>query len=838
MRLGKYYLVVFTVLFLLDNAPARAQFYLSGTESAKQEWSHILTDSYDVIYPKGLDSLGAVYARTLEMNKFAADNWKRRLPVVLHTDYCLSNGMVTWAPSRMELYTWPATSNADAIPWERQLAIHEGRHVHQMYSFMKPKYAWSYLLFGDLSYAALSIVLSEPALMEGDAVLAETAFTLSGRGRSASFLEYYRTCIHEGKNRSWDQWRWGSAKLHTPDYYKIGYVTVASEQAFGSNTSFGYTNSYLEDFWSRSDSLRAPFMPSRKISRTPRRYHSYVSITEGPKGYLYAIRQSDYGPYTLVRIGRKGREHVLGLVSASASALRYSSATGALYWSEFAPSRRFEMQSSSIIRCYSPGKGIHDFPMGDRLCNPAPHPQEDLVAAICYPREGGSAIVLSDGQTLPMPDGIQAVECCWQQDRLVVLTLSEEGFGIMDAQSGEYLFEPQPRRVFQLFCHKGELYFTSDMDGVNELYTLSGSRALRVSNLPLGAESFCFKDNNLYYAAPGVKDKLLYCTPQEDLPQMTEIHEADSTLFPFVGEYAQEMVQSNPRTLLEPQISEPLDYSKTTHPFRIHSWLPVYYVFNDINSISSDIIEEGLRAGVSLFYQNTLGTLYGGAAIGKDMAHADISYRGHYPVFQASIDYLEGKAKAEFRTFVPLNFSKGGWNRGVIPMVSLGTDGHFTALVRAYTTCMKPDLGIYPRYGIGLEAGIVNWAPAAYGYAYLPGLLEDQGWKLTGLFNASQHAYELSASYAIPCCFPGSINLAPYTYIRNWELIPHFTYTHLWDPNSGRSGSVHGIGASADVVLGNIFMFPYTTRVGAKVTYNIDFPKKPFMIEGIFSIDI
>ena len=63
--------------------------------------------------------------------------------------------------------------------------------------------------------------------MEGDAVAAETALTSSGRGRSADFLEYFRVCFENGDLRDFDRWRFGSQKYYAPDYYKIGYLTVA-----------------------------------------------------------------------------------------------------------------------------------------------------------------------------------------------------------------------------------------------------------------------------------------------------------------------------------------------------------------------------------------------------------------------------------------------------------------------------------------------------------------------------------------------------------------------------------------------------------------------------------
>ena len=87
-------------------------------------------------------------------------------------------------------------------------------------------------LSGELP-AGLSLFFTEPSFMEGDAVAAETALTLSGRGRTADFLEYYRVAADEGQLRSYARWRYGSQKLFTPDYYKLGYLTMAGLRTWG-----------------------------------------------------------------------------------------------------------------------------------------------------------------------------------------------------------------------------------------------------------------------------------------------------------------------------------------------------------------------------------------------------------------------------------------------------------------------------------------------------------------------------------------------------------------------------------------------------------------------------
>ena len=67
------------------------------------------------------------------------------------------------------------------------------------------------------------------SLLEGSAVIAETEGTLSGRGRTADFLEYYRVATGSGQRRNFYQWRYGSISRYTPDYYRAGYIAMSGD---------------------------------------------------------------------------------------------------------------------------------------------------------------------------------------------------------------------------------------------------------------------------------------------------------------------------------------------------------------------------------------------------------------------------------------------------------------------------------------------------------------------------------------------------------------------------------------------------------------------------------
>lgn len=864
---------------------AHAQFYLSGSEPASVKWSHITTQSYDVIYRSGLDSLARVYARSLEAYKIpnsyssgwvAGQTQKKALPVILHSGSVVSNGMVTWTPSRMDLYTFPSTDKPEAQSWARQLAVHEGRHYAQMQYLNYGPFITANKVIGQLAGGALCALYCGPAFFEGDAVVAETALSGAGRGRAADFLEYYRASFNENDMRNYQRWRWGSAKYHTPDHYKAGYLSIAGPRVLQQDTllvnhyynrifehkgfawrnwdrnlkedtglsfdeSFAATSSYLKDFWAAEDSLRAPFMPSERLSRKPIRFQEYRGITTDG-GWLYAIKSGDYLPASLVRIAPDGREFHVGSISGTATPLQFSFPSSLLFWSEKKGDVRWEMKSSSDIWCWSPIAGRQQFTTSGRIINPAVHPDEALLAAIEFPEEGGSAVVVfsiadrAEIARYPLPAGEQGVECAWLGGRLLVLSLTDDGFFIKDAASGESLLGPVMNKIFRLFTREGELYFSSDMNGVEELYRLENGKPIRLTNLKNGGADFCFFKDHLYYTTLSASDRLLSRTAAGDLPESVACTPG-AYRFPLAEELsAQEQIL--PDFDAEVEMSEPEPYSRIQNAFRVHSWLPVYFVYDNVSALSLDVLMQNVRLGASAYVQNSLGTLYGSAALGINRAHADISYTGLFPVFKASYDYVMGYGTFSFSTYLPFNFSEGGWSKGVVPRFSITSDGIVSTTVRAYVVSATPELSYYPRIGIGVEGGKVADAYVLYGYGYLPGLREDQGFKWTGLFNSAQSAVEFTASYAIPFGFVDWDGMSPLAYLRNFELLPHGRVTHLWNPENGKTLTVPAIGAGLDAVLGNLAWVPYTTRIGFKVSHNINYKPKPWMVEAIFSIDL
>lgn len=106
MSKSKYLFLLF--ICLSASISIRAQFMDYGSDPARFKWNIVRLPHYNLVYPQGTDSMAYHYALYLEnayphIQKTIGKPIKARFPVILHPANMQSNGMVSWAPRRMEL---------------------------------------------------------------------------------------------------------------------------------------------------------------------------------------------------------------------------------------------------------------------------------------------------------------------------------------------------------------------------------------------------------------------------------------------------------------------------------------------------------------------------------------------------------------------------------------------------------------------------------------------------------------------------------------------------------------------------------------------------------------
>jgi len=300
--------------------------------------------------------------------------------------------------------------------------------------------------------------------------------------------------------------------------------------------------------------------------------------------------------------------------------------------------------------------------------------------------------------------------------------------------------------------------------------------------------------------------------------------------------------------------------------------------------------------------------------------------RQYYLNQYSSVDRISMNAQSFLRndplysvrlsTWLPLRFNKGGMLAGFIPKLNYSlTNGGFatnavlwnlpehffsglptfyrftgygegkniamhrlSGSLRGYWMLPTAENGVYPRLGIGLEAGMSLRPGLAniftpnlfcYGYAYLPGIWLPQGLRVTGLYQqqlkseklqfgemyadimprgfepaagarvaqSSTWQYRVTADYAIPI-YVGDLSLGFFTYIKNFLLTPHFDYTGF------QGGNLWSAGADLTAKLAHLLRLPFGGSVGVSFSYlggswySQVAEGKPFSVSMIFGFDL
>ena len=219
--------------------PAWGQYYDWGRSPAGIRWMQVEGPRGKIVYPDYFSGGAAQGLSVMEgitpTMTYGFSYKPLKVPAVLHTQNFNANGIVMWAPKRMELELIPDLAPY-AQPWFKQLVAHESRHTVQygnLYrSFMKPLGRFIGQQSGLISQALIPVWL-----LEGDAVQAETQMASFGRALQPSFTIGYRAYMAEGTKRYVpDKWFCGSYKDYIPDHYQLGYqMTAWSRERYGDD---------------------------------------------------------------------------------------------------------------------------------------------------------------------------------------------------------------------------------------------------------------------------------------------------------------------------------------------------------------------------------------------------------------------------------------------------------------------------------------------------------------------------------------------------------------------------------------------------------------------------
>lgn len=203
-----------------------------GSHPSDINWHFIENENVKIIYPKNKKAQAERIANVIEHIKnnnteSVGSKWKK-VDLILQTHQVISNGFVTVAPFRSELFgTSPQNFSAlGSQNWLDLLAIHEYRHVLQYSNLDRGLTKLLHITNGDFGWGSLINFKVPGWYLEGDAVLSETLLTENGRGRNPYFFKEQRALLLKDIDYSYMKVRNGSFKDILPNRYQFGFSMV------------------------------------------------------------------------------------------------------------------------------------------------------------------------------------------------------------------------------------------------------------------------------------------------------------------------------------------------------------------------------------------------------------------------------------------------------------------------------------------------------------------------------------------------------------------------------------------------------------------------------------
>jgi hypothetical protein len=723
--------------FLLALLPVLGfgQYYIWGQDPGSLKWKQIRTEHFHVIFSEGYEAQGSYVADVLELTyelgSLSLGHRPRKVPVIIHNQTVVSNGFVSWAPRRLEIFSNPPQNNY-AHDWLEQLAVHEFRHVVQVDKLNQGVTHYLSFLLGEQAPGAVFGLFVPMWFAEGDAVAVETGLSNSGRGSMPSFEQGLRAQVLEKGMYSFEKAFFGSFKDYVPNYYELGYQMVAAGRLqYGSDiwekvmTDVGrkpiplfpfsrslqkhagvseqqhYRQTFesLDSAWREQDRRINP--ASMEVITQPNslytdyRYPSFVNDT-----LLVALKTGLEEIPRVISIDQQGQEQTLfrpGLVNTHG----FSAGGGKVVWTEQRTDPRWEHRSWSEVHVYDLESGKRSrLTRRTRFFAPSISFDGEKIVVTEVSERNEYALVVLDAQSgqevgrLTTPANEFLMTPAWHPDNrtLIAVALDETGKRIVtgDMKTGDFstVFHAGYEEISRpSFTEKGEILFTgafSGLEGIYWLNTKTGDLAQVVSSkygardavVQPGKQKLLWSEYTAegYVIARGINKE------HEDMVPLERVENHSLKLHAAIREQEGGLVT---RSNVGRQVRDIKPYYKFPNLFNLHSWSPAY--------IDAGNIE--VRPGVALYFQDDLSTSV--AVLGYDYDlneevgtySLDYSYQGWYPVVNLyagtglrPASYRQGdnifpfffrESALKAGLSLPLTFRNYEWYYGINPSVRL-----------------------------------------------------------------------------------------------------------------------------------------------------------------------
>jgi len=678
--------------FLLVNI-ANGQYFQTGQDPSSIKWRQINTQNFQIIFPQESEiqaqKLTYILEKVYNYGVRTLDFRPKKVSVILHTYSANSNGLLAWAPKRMELFTTP-NQQIYSQNWLEQLAIHEFRHLVQMDKIQSELPVLLKVILGEQVAAAVTGLYLPNWLLEGDAVVTETALSHSGRGRTANFSMAYRAQLLEKGKYSFDKAYLGSYKDFVTDYYKLGYWMVGETRAlYGSetwskalkrigsqpfsltplNTSLKKTTkqtskqlydsifNHLKNSW--QNTLKSRTIDSLSVFSPPRKtYTEYLYPKLFHDSLIFAYRKSinDIGRFVLIHPNKTEKIiYTPGEIYEESVSLT----NNLIIWAEKRADLRWTHAEHSSIQVFNiETREKTEIKTPNNLFSPTISPDLKTFAAIEVDKANNYSLGIYELATGKQLDKIQTTDNqyfftpSWNKngEKLYLVSLSALGKSIVEIDVKSHQTKELTERTFANIKNpvlsRQDLYFSADFSGVDNLYVLNlENKELKcAASVLFGADYPCISTAN---------NKLIFSNYNSNGYQIASVsipNKSNADVLPtlqlstdsLAAKLAKQEIGIPELTANQSVLYTSKKYSKFGHLFNFHSWSPAYV---DVNSYE-------IRPGISMFSQNKLGTAE--TKLGYDYNVTDrvgkyklsFNYLGWFPEIATEIS--AGKAASNY----------------------------------------------------------------------------------------------------------------------------------------------------------------------------------------------
>ncbi|PLX05195.1 MAG: hypothetical protein C0595_00610 [Marinilabiliales bacterium] len=724
---------VFLVLFVLISSGVSAQYYITGQDPASIKWKQINTSSFKIIFPESYSTRALEYANQLELSKNAVNseyNSKlRKFKIVLHNQTTTSNAMVSPTPFHGDFFEMPDQSTYAQV-WSKQLSLHEYRHAVQMQKMRQGFTKGLYFAIGDQATAIVFGAFLPFWFIEGDAVVSESLYSNSGRGRSPDFSMDLKAQLIDKKTYSYDKALFGSFKNYTPDHYTLGYhMVLYGMNKHGSemwNTSLnrvsktpfmlvpftsaikkyhgkgkvGFYKDVMDEIktnWLKTDNKEINYFVTQPYNKWFTNYR-FPNITSN--GNYIVLKNGIDDIDRFVMINKEGNEETLftpGYIYGNS----LSANDSLICWNEKSYHLRWSLKDYSIIKVHNYKSGKTEIiTKKSRLFSPQLSHNSKFISASEVSENGEYSLVIIDLKSKKIvgksrnTDDIFIITPQWSSDdkSIIYIGLGNKGKAIF-----EYNFENEEHLQLTEFTYDdikfasksgNKLLFSAPYGNTNNIYikTVNNNKLYKLTDTRFNVSDLKFsplkgEEDILFaeYTADGYRISSVKAT----IDSSKEVNKSyQKTSFSI------DKLTSNSTFNLDEVNKEYVDYeiknyNKLTHLFNFHSWGPTVI----------DADNYSFAPGVNLLSQNLLGTSVAGIGYYYDTDEESgrlkftYDYYGWWPVIRFS---AENAGRRQFKLndstqkydeikynetnfslglYVPLNFTRSKWVWGIQPYI-------------------------------------------------------------------------------------------------------------------------------------------------------------------------